>query len=133
MRPVYVTANEGVTPPVVLDYIFRSNFQVSLAANITGEITWTYEYTDDNPFGSVVNWTQCPEVGEQTISNIIGIETNYKAVRGRILDGNGTVLFSVIQNIITTFSNDQYIDESNLVLWGDGDPMYWGDNAPTSW
>jgi hypothetical protein len=134
MRSIYVTAEGGVTPPVVLDYTLRSVFQLSLSANVAGSATWTYEYTYDDPFQGGMNWTQCPEVGEQTSSNIVGIMADYIAVRGRILNGSGAVTFSVIQQSITSESI-AVLEPPPIVemTWSDDQQVLWGDDQPVMW
>jgi hypothetical protein len=134
MRPIYITTDTDITLPVVLDYVFRDTFQLSLSANVVGGATWTYEYTHDDPFQDNVNWTQCPEVGEQTSSNIVGIETDYRAVRGRILDGDGTVVFSIIQHSITSESI-AVLEPPPIVemTWSDDQQVLWGDDQPVMW
>lgn len=107
MRPVYLTvvgvtggpAGDGNSTVVPMD-TKQAPFNVSVGCIATGTVTYSVQYTYDDPavaFGSGTNWFNLPTITTQTATIDGNLSFPVTAIRGHVTTGTGTVSFSIIQ------------------------------------
>ena len=107
MRPIYLSitgvtggpAGDGNTQPIPLD-TKQAPFNVSIGCVATGTVTYSVQYTYDDPgvaFGSGTNWFNLAAITTQTTTQDANLSFPVTALRSHLASGTGTVIMSVIQ------------------------------------
>lgn len=107
MRPIYVTVvgstggpgADGNSQPIPMD-TKQAPFNVSIGCIATGTVTYSVQYTYDDPsiaFGAGTNWFNLPLITTQTATIDGNLSFPVTAVRSHLTAGTGTVIMSVIQ------------------------------------
>lgn len=107
MRPIYVTVvgssggpnSDGNSSPVPLDFK-QAPFNVSIGCIATGTVTYSVQYTYDDPtvaFGGSTNWFNLAGITTQTATIDANLEFPVTAIRSHLSAGTGTVIMQVIQ------------------------------------
>lgn len=106
MRPVNLTtadASGGAksSSVCVLD-IYKTPFQVTLQALVTGTVAYTARYTKDDPFAAgfdpaTANWTSITGMIAATASAEATLISPVRAVQLTQASGSGSVILQVIQ------------------------------------
>jgi len=107
MRPIYIynlgsaggPASDGNTGPIPLD-TKQAPFNVSIGCVATGTVTYSIQYTYDDPgvaFGSGTNWFNLAAITTQTATIDANLTFPVTAIRGHVTTGTGNVSFSIIQ------------------------------------
>ena len=104
MRPVYLTivgatggpAGNGISAAVPMDYK-QAPFNVSVGCIATGPVTYSVQYTYDDPNVGFVNWFNLPAITTQTATVDGNLSFPVTGLRGNVSTGTGTVIMSIIQ------------------------------------
>lgn len=103
MREIVQTLTAtGVTAPAVLD-TYISPFNVSIAVVISGTVSYSVQYTLDNPFSeefdaNTATWFNHPDLTAQTTSTVGNFAFPVRAVRlNSTITGAGSTTINIIQ------------------------------------
>lgn len=107
MRPVTVTASAvAASAPVVLDYLV-DDFKVGIVVKVTGTITYTVQYTMDDPFASGgltgATWIDSSDTGVvgATATKATSFTFPVRAVRVNNTAGTGSTSMTVVMGGIS--------------------------------
>lgn len=104
MRPVTVSkTGVGNSAPIVLDYHLTPE-QTGLQAIVTGTVTYTVDYSLDDPFAvyatdynTNAKWWPHPNMTDQTADSQDVLTVPSRAARVRITSGTGSVALTAVQ------------------------------------
>jgi len=102
MRPVVFSITGVGTSAVYPPDSYVSPFNIALAVNVTGTVTYSVQYTFDDVFAASFNpatasWTDHPSLTAQTTSKDSNIAYPVRGVRLNVTAGTGTARLTAIQ------------------------------------